>query len=168
MIQVPDPKKPNLLKLSQTPRAQSKKKPNTKIAKDKDDLKEEFEVIEIPLLMKEYEEWIKKNPGQEFRDFLKEQEYIRKQEEKRYKDIVLAGALGKIDDAMSGIMSTVRSGFDDGGSTSKPKDPATKIKKLNLADYFQYGMKIADLTESEREVVNDLLKKSFGKKNSDK
>ena len=43
-----------------------------------------------------------------------------------------------------------------------------KIKKLNLADYFQYGMKIADLTESEREVVNDLLKKSFGKNYSDK
>jgi hypothetical protein len=29
-------------------------------------------------------------------------------------------------------------------------------------------MKIADLTESEREVVNDLLKKSFGKNYSDK
>jgi hypothetical protein len=36
-----------------------------------------------------------------------------------------------------------------------------------LADYFQYGIKIADLTESEREVVNDLLKKSFGKNYSD-
>ena len=117
--------------------------------------------------MKEFEEWIKNNPGKEFREFLKEQEYIRKQDEKRYKDIVLAGALGKIDDAMSGIMSMVRGGFDDGGSTSKPKDPTTKIKKLNLADYFQYGMKIADLTESEREVVNDLLKKSFEKNYSD-
>ena len=52
--------------------------------------------------------------------------YIRKQDEQKYKDIVLAGALGKIDDAMSGIMSTVRGGFDDGGSANKPKDPATK------------------------------------------
>jgi hypothetical protein len=150
-------------KPSQTPRAPLKKKPNIKVVKSKEDLKEDFEVFEIPIIMKEFEEWIKNNPGQEFRDFLKEQEYIRKQDEKRYKDIVLAGALGKIDDAMSGIMSMVRGGFDDGGSTSKPKDPATKIKKLNLADYFQYGMKIVDLSESEREVVNDLLKRTLGK-----
>ena len=148
-------------------KAPVKKKPNTKVVKSKEDLEEDFKVIEIPIIMKEYEEWIKNNPGKEFREFLKEQEYIRKQDERKFKDIVLAGALGKIDDAMSGIMSTVRGGFDDGGSTSKPKDPATKIKKLNLADYFQYGMKIADLTESEREVVNDLLKKSFGKNYSD-
>ena len=154
-------------KPSQTLREPLKKKPNTKVVKSKKDLEEDFKVIEIPIIMKEFEEWIKNNPGKEFREFLKEQEYIRKQDEKRYKDIVLAGALGKIDDAMSGIMSMVRGGFDDGGSTSKPKDPTTKIKKLNLADYFQYGMKIADLTESEREVVNDLLKKSFGKNYSD-
>jgi len=169
-------KKPNAAELeriltrpkpSQTLREPLKKKPNTKVVKSKEDLEEDFKVIEIPIIMKEYEEWIKNNPGKEFREFLKEQEYIRKQDERKFKDIVLAGALGKIDDAMSGIMSTVRSGFDDGGSTSKPKDPATKIKKLNLADYFQYGMKIADLTESEREVVNDLLKKSFGKNYSD-
>ena len=169
-------KKPNAAELeriltrpkpSQTRREPLKKKPNTKVVKSKEDLEEDFKVIEIPIIMKEFEEWIKNNPGKEFREFLKEQEYIRKQDERKFKDIVLAGALGKIDDAMSGIMSTVRGGFDDGGSTSKPKDPATKIKKLNLADYFQYGMKIADLTESEREVVNDLLKKSFGKNYSD-
>jgi hypothetical protein len=170
-------KKPNAAELeriltrpkpSQTRREPLKKKPNTKVVKSKEDLEEDFKVIEIPIIMKEFEEWIKNNPGKEFRDFLKEQEYIRKQDEKRYKDIVLAGALGKIDDAMSGIMSMVRGGFDDGGSTSKPKDPATKIKKLNLADYFQYGMKIADLSESEREVVNDLLKRTLGKNYSNK
>ena len=178
-------KKPNAAELeriltrpkpSQTRREPLKKKPNTKVVKSKEDLEEDFKVIEIPIIMKEFEEWIKNNPGQEFRDFLKEQEYIRKQDEKRYKDIVLAGALGKIDDAMSGIMSMAMGGiirdpsytyYSDGGSANKPKDPATKIKKLNLADYFQYGMKIADLTESEREVVNDLLKKSFGKNYSD-
>jgi hypothetical protein len=151
-------------------KAPVKKKPPTKVVKSKKDLEEDFKVIEIPIIMKEYEEWIKNNPGKEFREFLKEQEYIRKQDERKFKDIVLAGALGKIDDAMSGIMSMAMGGiirdpsytyYSDGGSTSNPKDPAKKIKKLNLADYFQYGMKIADLTESEREVVNDLLKRTF-------
>jgi len=178
-------KKPNAAELeriltrpkpSQTRREPLKKKPNTKVVKPKEDLEEDFKVIEIPIIMKEFEEWIKNNPGKEFREFLKEQEYIRKQDEQKFKDIVLAGALGKIDDAMSGIMSMAMGGiirdpnytyYSDGGSANKPKDPATKIKKLNLADYFQYGMKIADLTESEREVVNDLLKKSFGKNYSD-
>jgi len=178
-------KKPNAAELeriltrpkpSQTRREPLKKKPNTKVVKSKEDLEEDFKVIEIPIIMKEFEEWIKNNPGKEFREFLKEQEYIRKQDEQKFKDIVLAGALGKIDDAMSGIMSMAMGGiirdpsytyYSDGGSASKPKEPATKIKKLNLADYFQYGMKIADLTESEREVVNDLLKKSFGKNYSD-
>jgi hypothetical protein len=179
-------KKPNAAELeriltrpkpSQTRREPLKKKPNTKVVKSKEDLEEDFKVIEIPIIMKEFEEWIKNNPGKEFREFLKEQEYIRKQDEQKFKDIVLAGALGKIDDAMSGIMSMAMGGiirdpsytyYSDGGSANKPTDPATKIKKLNLADYFQYGMKIADLTESEREVVNDLLKKSFGKNYSDK
>ncbi|WP_435117048.1 hypothetical protein ACIJYF_01255 [Candidatus Pelagibacter bacterium nBUS_49] len=179
-------KKPNAAELeriltrpkpSRTRRAPLKKKPNTKVVKSKEDLEEDFKVIEIPIIMKEFEEWIKNNPGKEFREFLKEQEYIRKQDEQKFKDIVLAGALGKIDDAMSGIMSMAMGGiirdpsytyYSDGGSANKPKDPATKIKKLNLADYFQYGMKIADLTESEREVVNDLLKKSFGINCSDK
>ena len=174
-------KKPNAAELeriltrpkpSQTRREPLKKKPNTKVVKSKEDLEEDFKVIEIPIIMKEYEEWIKNNPGKEFREFLKEQEYIRKQDEQKFKDIVLAGALGKIDDAMSGIMSMAMGGiirdpsytyYSDGGSANKPKDPATKIKKLNLADYFQYGMKIADLTESEREVVNDLLKRTLGK-----
>jgi len=178
-------KKPNAAELeriltrpkpSQTRSEPLKKKPNTKVVKSKKDLEEDFKVIEIPIIMKEFEEWIKNNPGKEFREFLKEQEYIRKQDEQKFKDIVLAGALGKIDDAMSGIMSMAMGGiirdpsytyYSDGGSANKPKDPATKIKKLNLADYFQYGMKIADLTESEREVVNDLLKKSFGKNYSD-
>jgi hypothetical protein len=172
-------KKPNAAELEkiltrrkpiETRRGALKKKPNTKLAKNKEDLEEEFKVIEIPIIMKEYDDWLKNNPGKEFREFLKEQEYIRKQDEQKFKDIVLAGALGKIDDAMSGIMSMAMGGiirdpsytyYSDGGSTSNPKDPAKKIKKLNLADYFQYGMKIADLTESEREVVNDLLKKTF-------
>ena len=130
-------KKPNAAELeriltrpkpSQTRSEPLKKKPNTKVVKSKKDLEEDFKVIEIPIIMKEFEEWIKNNPGKEFREFLKEQEYIRKQDEQKFKDIVLAGALGKIDDAMSGIMSMVRGGFDDGGSTSKPKDPAKKIK----------------------------------------
>ena len=41
-----------------------------KLAKDQEDLEEEFRVIEIPMIMKEYEDWIKENPGKEFREFL--------------------------------------------------------------------------------------------------
>tara|TARA_B100000959_G_C14840091_1_gene565655 strand:- start:68 stop:766 length:699 start_codon:yes stop_codon:yes gene_type:complete len=185
MKQEPQTKRPNDTELqkiltrpkpSQTRRAPLKKKPNTKVAKSKEDLEEEFRVIEIPIIMKEYEDWLQNNPGKEFREFLKEQEYTRKQDEKRFKDIVLAGALGKIDDAVSGIMSMAMGGiikdpsytyYSDGGSADKPKDPAKKIRKLNLADYFQYGMRIADLTNSEREVVNDLLKKTFSKSSTD-
>ena len=85
----------------------------------------------------------------------------------------IEGALAKIDNVMSGIMSMARGGiirdpsytyYSDGGrSKNKPKDPTRSVRKLNLADYFQYGMRIADLTDKEREVVNELLKKTFSK-----
>ena len=125
------------------------------------------------MLMKEYEDWIKENPGKEFREFLKEQKLIMNREKKRLDDMILSGALAKIDNVMSGIMSMARGGiikdhsytyYSDGGSSgNKPKDPAKAVRKLNLADYFQYGMRIADLTDKEREVVNELLKKTFSK-----
>ena len=38
-----------------------------------------------------------------------------------------------------------------------------KIKKLNLADYFEYGKTIGSLTDAEKDVVNKLLKMSLGK-----
>ena len=144
-----------------------------KLAKDQEDLEEEFRVIEIPMIMKEYEDWIKENPGKEFREFLKEQKLIMNREKKRLDDMILSGALAKIDNVMSGIMSMAPGGiikdpsytyYSDGGSSgNKPKDPAKAVRKLNLADYFQYGMRIADLTDKEREVVNELLKKTFSK-----
>ena len=38
-----------------------------------------------------------------------------------------------------------------------------KIKKLNLADYFEYGKTIGSLTDAEKDVVNKLLRLSLGK-----
>ena len=165
MARDPMPKKPKINK--------NKIKVPIKLAKDEEDLEEEFRVIEIPMIMKEYEDWIKENPGKEFREFLKEQKLIMDREKKRLDDMILSGALAKIDNVMSGIMSMARGGiirdpgytyYSDGGSSkNRPKDPTKSVRKLNLADYFQYGMRIADLTDKEREVVNDLLKKTFSK-----
>jgi hypothetical protein len=36
-----------------------------------------------------------------------------------------------------------------------------------LADYFKYGMTIAELSPYEKEVVSDLLKKTFSKSSTD-
>jgi len=38
-----------------------------------------------------------------------------------------------------------------------------KIKKLNLADYFEYGKTIGSLKKKKKDVVNKLLKMSLGK-----
>ena len=38
------------------------------------------------------------------------------------------------------------------------------IKKIDLASYFTPGKTLASLTDAEREVVNQLLKMSLGKK----
>ena len=45
---------------------------------------------------------------------------------------------------------------------AKEKDP--KIKKISLASLFTPGKALSELTESERDVVNNLLKMTFGKK----
>ncbi len=80
---------------------------------------------------------------------------------KRLDDQILSSAIAKIDDAMSGISGI--SSMGGGGSVkNRPKEPI--IKKLNLADYFKLGMTIADLTPHERELVNDLLKKTINPK----
>ena len=172
-------KEPNKESIDQR-RVLSKQKPKgkapPKFAKSKEDLKEEFDVIEIPIIMKEYEEWIKKNPSKDFQDFLKEYRSEVEEEKRRFNDIILAGALGKIDNAMSGIMTTLARGgvvkdptytyYSDGGaSKNKPREP--KVKKLNLSDYFRYGMTIAELNETERELVNELLKKTLSKSSTD-
>lgn len=79
--------------------------------------------------------------------------------------MVLSNALQKLDDAMSGIMSTLKlgeGGVVDLAKYRKSKEPA-KVKQINLADYFKVGMAVADLNESERQLVSDLLKRTLGK-----
>ena len=38
-----------------------------------------------------------------------------------------------------------------------------KIKKINLSSLFEHAKTIASLTDAEREVVNDLLRRTLGK-----
>ena len=45
---------------------------------------------------------------------------------------------------------------------AKGKD--SKVKEIDLASYFTPGKTLSSLTEAEREVVNNLLKMSLGKK----
>ena len=159
-------------------RAPFKKKSDRKVppkfAKSKEDIKEEFELFEVPMIMKEFENWSLDNPGKSFRDYLREQNLINERQKKQYENMVLSGALAKIDNVMSGIMTMARGGiikdpsytyFNSGGK-AKIKEPKS-IKKINLADYFRYGMTIAELTDKERELVNTLLQKSFSKSSTD-
>ncbi len=156
-----------------------KKKSDTKvppkIAKSKEDMEEEFEVIEIPILMKEFEIFKNNNPGKNFEDFLKEQKLIQKQRKKQLDQIMLSSALNKIDDAMGGIMQNLAKGgiirdpsftyYDDGGVVkNKPKGPK---KLLNISDYFRLGATVAELTPYERELVTELVKKTFSKSSTD-
>jgi len=144
-----------------------------KIAKSEEDIKEEFETFEIPMIMKDFEKFLLDNPGKSFRDFLREQKLINEKEKKRLDDMILAGAIAKIEDRMSGIMQNLAKGgiirdpsftyYNSGGKVKRPPP----IKKLNLADYFKFGMTIAELTDKERELVNSLLKKSFQKSSTD-
>jgi hypothetical protein len=153
-----------------------KKKSDTKVppkfAKSDDDLKDEFEVIEIPIIMKEFEQYLLNNPSKDFQDFLKDQKLINKKQKKQLDDMILSGALAKIDDRMSGIMQLARGGiirdpsftyYNSGGKAKRPPP----IKRLNISDYFRYGMTVAELTPYERKVVSDLIKKSFPKSSTD-
>ena len=108
-------------------------------AKSKEDIEEEYRVFEIPMIMREYENFIKNNPGKSFRDFLKDQKLIDAESKKRFDESVLSGALAKIDSRMSGIMSMAMGGvikdptytYDrDGGKNSKPTDPTPQSRKL--------------------------------------
>ena len=52
----------------------------------------------------------------------------------------------------------------EGGKVIKFSDyKKPKIKKLNLSSLFEHAKTIASLTDAEREVVNDLLRKTLGK-----
>ena len=102
-------------------------------------------------------------PGTSFENF--EQNYSNYdakllKKKKALDEMRLSSAIQKIDNAMSGIVSTLNLG--DGGSSNKPRPP--KIKTLNLADYFKLGMRVADLTPSERQLVSELLKKTLSRK----
>ena len=88
-----------------------------------------------------------------------------KLKKQRMQDMILSNALQKIDMAMSGIMSTLN--LAGGGKVvdlnryRKDKEPV-KPKQINLADYFKVGVAVADLNERERQLVNDLLKRTLG------
>ena len=148
-------------------------KKSIKIAKSKEDIEDEFEVIEIPMMMKEFEEYLKLNPGKSFREFLEENKKETKRIKKNYDDIVLSGALAKIDNVMSGIMSMAKGGiirdpsftyYNEGGSAKKPpiKDPIP-VKKIDIMDYHKLGMTLADLSDYERDLVKELLDKTLFK-----
>ena len=44
----------------------------------------------------------------------------------------------------------------------KSKEP--KIKEIDLASHFKFGKTLSSLTDAEKEVVNNLLRMSLGKK----
>jgi hypothetical protein len=81
--------------------------------------------------------------------------------------LLLSNALQKIDMSMSGIMETLN--LAGGGKVLKfPSDLAKskepKVKPINLASYFKTGMTVANLSPKERDLVNDLLRRTLGKK----
>jgi|TARA_R100000008_G_C3579277_1_gene167331 hypothetical protein len=52
----------------------------------------------------------------------------------------------------------------EGGKVIKFSDyKKPKIKKLNLSSLFEHAKTIASLTDAEREVVNDLLRRTLGR-----
>ena len=52
----------------------------------------------------------------------------------------------------------------EGGKVIKFSDyKKPKIKKINLSSLFEHAKTIASLTDAEREVVNDLLRRTLGK-----
>jgi len=92
----------------------------------------------------------------------------KKKERTIIDDIILETALAKIENSMQGLSGLIaRRKLESGGkvvdflSYAKSKKP--KIKQLNLADYFKAGMAISQLTDQERDLVNDLLRRTLGK-----
>jgi hypothetical protein len=54
--------------------------------------------------------------------------------------------------------------LSSGGKVIKFSDyKKPKIKKINLSSLFEHAKTIASLTDAEREVVNDLLRRTLGK-----
>jgi len=58
----------------------------------------------------------------------------------------------------------IRIQLAEGGKVIKFSDyKKPKIKKINLSSLFEHAKTIASLTDAEREVVNDLLRRTLGK-----
>ena len=75
-------------------------------------------------------------------------------------DIILSSAMNKISDAMSGVSGLLaRSRLNSGGSIKAKIKQPKQIKRINLADYFKAGIRVADLSPQERTQVNSLLSK---------
>ena len=80
------------------------------------------------------------------------------QKKKELDSMRLSNALAKIDSTMSGIgVVPARRKLDEGGSSDDPEKP----RPIRLQDYLELGLGIANLTEIERKMVEDLIKKTL-------
>ena len=120
--------------------------------------------------MEQLREYLKNNPTKTEKDFKKEILKIplaeggdvEKNLTKRtiIDDIILSSAMNKISDAMSGISGLMaRSRLNSGGSIKAKIKQPKQIKRINLADYFRAGIRVADLSPQERTQVSSLLSK---------
>ena len=77
---------------------------------------------------------------------------------KEFNEMILSNALAKIDSTMSGIgVVPARKKLNEGG----PPDDVEKPRPIQLNDYLELGLRLANLTEIERKLVEDLLKKTL-------
>lgn len=94
--------------------------------------------------------------------YLEDQEERKKQDEllkHSFNKIILSSALNKINDTLSGINGVaVRRKLNEGGPTDDNNN-----KPILLSDYLKLGLTLANLNDTEREIVKDLLDKSFPK-----
>ena len=47
---------------------------------------------------------------------------------------------------------------------AKGKDADSKVRQLDIASHFKFGKTLSSLTDAEKDVVNNLLRMSLGKK----
>ena len=47
---------------------------------------------------------------------------------------------------------------------AKGKDADSKVRKLDIASHFKFGKTLSSLTDAEKDVVNNLIRMSLGKK----
>ena len=77
---------------------------------------------------------------------------------KEFNEMILSNALAKINNTMSGIgVVPARRKLNEGG----PPDDVEKPRPIQLSDYLELGLGLANLTEIERKLVEDLLKKTL-------